>query len=319
MAMNSSGEQIAGLQEVDDVDELPEDGSYFVPDSTQGLECENKNTSELFRALAPRQLNRFPPDVLQAARDALKIELAKLVNLHQDCDAWVTNDCLERYLRAEKGNVKSAAKRIAATLKWRQEIRPEELQCRACMEDHRNHDARFIGFDLYLRPCIYSCFAASKGREPTALITHFIMLVESCCQKMQGAETLVWIVDFRGFKVKDALDPRFSISLVKLLQAHYPERMAHIVCIDAPAAFSGLWMAVKSLMDEKTRSKVLFFREPRIAELFAALFEEQIATFLEGECAKNRDKAALKATWAQPHKLPLPCCSPVPLPSQLRM
>ena len=72
-------------------------------------------------------------------------------------------------------------------------------------------------------------------------------------------ETLVWIVDFEGFSVKDAMDPRFSVNLVSMLQAHYPERMAHIICLSAPSAFSGLWMAVKGLMDKNTRQKIVSF------------------------------------------------------------
>ena len=30
---------------------------------------------------------------------------------------------------------------------------------------------------------------------------------------------------------------------VHLKQAHYPERLAHILCLDAPAAFSALWVS----------------------------------------------------------------------------
>jgi hypothetical protein len=68
---------------------------------------------------------------------------------------WVTDACIDRYLRAEKGSCGSAAKRVAATMKWRQETSPAEIACTACADDHRNHDARFIGLDRHRRPCIY--------------------------------------------------------------------------------------------------------------------------------------------------------------------
>ena len=176
---------------------------------------------------------------LQAVRNVLSTDYP--AQLQQSGD-WVDTHCIERYLRAEKGNVQIAAKRIASTIQWREKIKPHEIRCSACDVDHRSHDARFIGFDRHGRPCIYSCFAASTAREPKALLSHFLMLLEQCCQKMTPpVQTLVWIVDFHGFSVRDAMDPRFSINLVTMLQAHFPERMAHIVCLSAPTAFKTLW------------------------------------------------------------------------------
>ena len=176
-------------------------------------------------------------------------------------EGWVTEDCIHRYLRAENGKPALAAERIHATLAWRRDSQPDNVECTECLKDHRSHDARFIGSDRHGRPCIYSCFAASKAREPKALLAHFISLLEACIQKMPGhVETLIWLVDFTGFSVKEAMDPRFSINLVQLLQAHYPERMACIICLGAPKAFSGLWSAVKSLMKENTRRKIMFVK-----------------------------------------------------------
>jgi hypothetical protein len=148
------------------------------------------------------------------------------------------------------------------------------------------------------------------------------MLLEHCIGRMDSAQTLVWIVDFQGFSIKDALDPRFSINLVKLLQQHYPERMGCIVCLGAPTAFSGLWNAVKHLMKENTRRKILFVKGGRekIDGLANQLFQAQeAAAWLVDECQKNRDKNRLAATWDLPHSVPPLPVDKQALPGQLSM
>jgi hypothetical protein len=43
---------------------------------------------------------------------------------------------------------------------------------------------------------------------------------------------------------------------IKMLQNHYPERLARAICINAPWGFSGFWGAVSAFMDERTKKKV---------------------------------------------------------------
>lgn len=77
--------------------------------------------------------------------------------------------------------------------------------------------------------------------------------------------------------------------------------------------------AVKGLMDSNTRRKIKFLKgQERISELASALFEDEIATFLIAECAKNRDKKELAAAWSLPHDLP-PSLKVLAVPMQLSM
>lgn len=65
-------------------------------------------------------------------------------------------------------------------------------------------------------------------------------------------------------------------------------------------AFSGLWAAVKNLMKENTRRKIMFVkgRKENIMELSNALFNtKEAVAFLVEECEKNRDKRRLAETW----------------------
>jgi len=43
-------------------------------------------------------------------------------------DAFATEACFKRYLRARGGNVKKAEKMLQETLKWREHFKPEALR-----------------------------------------------------------------------------------------------------------------------------------------------------------------------------------------------
>lgn len=51
-------------------------------------------------------------------------------------------------------------------------------------------------------------------------------------------------------------NPMQSSVSIKMLQNHYPERLARAICINAPWGFSGFWGAVSAFMDERTKKKV---------------------------------------------------------------
>lgn len=57
-----------------------------------------------------------------------------------------------------------AAKRLRDTLAWREKERPTEAVCEACRKDPESHYMQIVGFDMFSRPVIYSCFDLANNR-----------------------------------------------------------------------------------------------------------------------------------------------------------
>ncbi|KAJ1483730.1 CRAL-TRIO domain-containing protein [Baffinella frigidus] len=224
----------------------------------------------------------------------------------------VTDQVVSRYLRAEDGKAESAAKRIKKTVDWRKKTDPE-TPCPVCAKDQRAHNLRTFGLDRYNRVVLYSCFATCTDRKPSALVTHFTKEFERAIRMMPpGAEQIVWLPDFAGFGLRDAIDPRAAISLILLFQAHYPEQLGLIVVIDAPRLFSILWSAIRGTIDAKTRRKIHFVRgDDAREEMNKMLLPDARAKWATQHMLQNRDKALVKTDWKNPHPFP-PGIAPYP-------
>lgn len=54
--------------------------------------------------------------------------------------AWLTDDCLDRFLRADGHDFDKAQQRLLKTLQWRASVQPEAVRCRHCNEQEpRSH------------------------------------------------------------------------------------------------------------------------------------------------------------------------------------
>lgn len=256
------------------------------------------------------------PLLMLAKMEKRMAELTKLVegSIHPSAvedRQWASQACLKRYLRAEEGNVSKAHKRVIATIAWRKEQATiQSSSCSECEKDHRSHDLRCFGEDVYGRPIMYNSFAGCTARNPQGLLDHFILVGEECIRRMQSenVESWVWICDFEGFGMRDAVDPRFSIWLIQMLQNHYPERLGACVVIDAPKIFNVLWKAAKSVAASNTLRKCIFIYGEEARNTFAdVLFgagRGDDSAWLKEHLRFVRDKQALRAGWAEPHKRP---------------
>uniref|UniRef100_A0A6T8PAQ3 CRAL-TRIO domain-containing protein n=1 Tax=Hemiselmis andersenii TaxID=464988 RepID=A0A6T8PAQ3_HEMAN len=263
--------------------------------------------TKIARKLVPRPVLQLPnmPNLVREVEEMLAASALLPEDRKKIDTAYIM-----RYIRAEVGSTSKAFKRIIATVDWRKTQTPMATGvCSQCEKDHRAHDLRCIGEDMYSRPIMYNCFAAQTAKDPMGLLEHFIVKSEECVRRMGGGvETWVWICDFEGFGLRDAIDPRFSIWLIQMLQNHYPERLGACIVIDAPRIFSILWKAAKSVAASNTLEKCIFLRGPEArAAVAAALFgsaEDVKAKFLVNQMELNRDQKRVKATWGDPHMVP---------------
>ena len=65
-------------------------------------------------------------------------------------------------------------------------------------------------------------------------------------------------MDAAGWHVglADRTAMRFLKSMAELDANHYPERLAHIIVLNAPSMLAGAWRVIRGWLDEVTRDKV---------------------------------------------------------------
>lgn len=200
------------------------------------------------------------------ADDALRLALEQAGDETDAC--FVDEPCVRRYLRSEKGDIKSAAKALLATLHWRQEVKPMEAECPSCLEDPHSHNLRIVGVDRFGRPVLYTCFNQAINRfDADISMVHLMRTLEDACRILSthkkpdnghdAAETCVWVIDFHGYSMLYDSNPRSALLASRML-AHYRERLGRLVLLDAPNVFLHTWKACCKILNEVTVAKVHF-------------------------------------------------------------
>ena len=77
-------------------------------------------------------------------------------------------------------------------------------------------------------------------------------------EQPQQLEKINLIIDYDGFKLKNAPPLSTSKYTLEILQNHYPERMYRIYCLNPPTVFRVFWNLVRPFVDPVTKEKVVF-------------------------------------------------------------
>jgi len=70
--------------------------------------------------------------------------------------------------------------------------------------------------------------------------------------------------------------------IVKISEEVYPECLGKLIVCNAPFVFTAIWNMIRSLIDEKTRSKISIYGSNYLPKLLEFLDEDQIPAFLGG-------------------------------------
>lgn len=149
--------------------------------------------------------------------------------------AWLTRDCLLRYLRATKWSVDDAAKRLQGTLGWRREYGLDDFTPDYISPEQETGKQIIVGFDKMGRPCQY----LNPGRQNTDAsprqIHHLFYMVERVTDMMpSGVEQLSLMINFKPSKKRQNTSVPVSTAreVLHILQNHYPERLGKALIIN---------------------------------------------------------------------------------------
>ncbi|WOL16988.1 hypothetical protein Cni_G25776 [Canna indica] len=173
---------------------------------------------------------------------------------------FCTDDCLKRYLRARNWDVQKAKKMLEETFKWRSTYKPEEICWHQVEEEGRTGKLYRAGFhDREGRTVLVMAPAKQNTSSHDNQLKHLVYLLENAIISIPGEqEQIVWLIDFTGWSLSNAVPIKIARETVHILQNHYPERLALGLMYNPPKIFEVFWKVTKYFLDPKTFEKVKF-------------------------------------------------------------
>jgi hypothetical protein len=150
---------------------------------------------------------------------------------------WLTRECLLRYLRATKWDLKSAIQRLRATLVWRREFGADTLTADYISEENAKGKQVQLGFDKEGRPCLYLLPQNQNTKPSQRQVEHLVYMLERTLDiHPPGQEGLALLIDFRNTGAGGTPPMSISKQVLDILQSHYPERLGralltHCTCL----------------------------------------------------------------------------------------
>lgn len=183
-----------------------------------------------------------------------------------EVESYVTNSCLDRFLRARNDNIERAGRMLQGTLKWRHSYRPDTLLERQgdLLKKESETGKMYVlpKADVHKRATVVMRPGLENSQDTTGKIANLVYTLERAATvaEQSGGERFVVIVDYARGTISSSTMPSLSVSkeTTNILQNHYPERLACMVLVSAPRLFHAVFKVLKPLIDVKTREKIHF-------------------------------------------------------------
>ncbi|KAK9382587.1 CRAL-TRIO domain-containing protein [Kockiozyma suomiensis] len=185
------------------------------------------------------------------------------------CDeelAWLTKECILRYLRATKWKESDAKKRIEGSIVWRREYGVRKLtadyispEARLSLYINASGKQIILGFDFNARPCLYLHPSRQNTDKSDRQIQHLVYSLERVIDFMpSGQESLALLIDFKSSSASKNPSVNQGRQVLHILQTHYPERLGKALVINIPWFVWTFLKIIYPFIDPLTREKLVF-------------------------------------------------------------
>lgn len=191
----------------------------------------------------------------------------KPLNKHEK--AWLSKQCLLRYLRACDWNKEDAIKRITGSIAWRREFgiaggEFDKITSDLVKVENETGKQQVFGFDSEKRPCLILLNGRQNTKTSDRQIQHLIYMLERSIDFMpQGQDKLCLCVDFKKYPEACTYEPKVPAvgvgkSVLYILQYHYPERLGRALFINIPTLVNIFLKICWPFVDSYTKQKCKF-------------------------------------------------------------
>lgn len=184
---------------------------------------------------------------------------------------------LVRHYRAEKGNLKAGIGKLKAALEWRKEfgvvdivncMMDETDLAKIMMNENETGKIYVRGYDAEGRALMYMRPARENTQNELNNMRHLVWNLEKAiaCTARKSVELgsilpvekVNLVIDYEGFRLRDAPPLSTSKYTLDILQKHYPERLHRAYVLNPPMVFKTFWAIVRPFVDPSTKQKIIF-------------------------------------------------------------
>ncbi|KAL7409031.1 CRAL-TRIO domain-containing protein [Mrakia frigida] len=183
---------------------------------------------------------------------------------------WLTRECLERYLRAQKWDLPVAQRKLIDTLVWRREHQLADddggerskdegggLNAERIRTEGKSGKDYVNGWDEDGRPLHYQVPSRNTSTDSDLNVLYCVWVMERSIDLMPpGVEKQVLLVNFSG-----GMSPPPLATVrgwISMLSHHYPERMEKAIAIKVPWILNAFFKVILPWIDPVTRAKLVF-------------------------------------------------------------
>jgi hypothetical protein len=200
---------------------------------------------------------KVPIDIPSTSLEQDHLEKKSILRERIPASDFATDDCLVRYLRATKWDLDQAEKRINATLKWRQEFKPDEIQPDDVKHEAMSGKQILNGFDKEGRPILYLIPGRENTKAGQSQLKFVVFNLEKAIRMMpEGIESLVIILDYDGMGIMNAPSPGTGRKFLSILGDHYPERLGKAFVVNPTWYIWTFFTILGPFLDPVTKDKI---------------------------------------------------------------
>ncbi|SNX86444.1 related to PDR16 - protein involved in lipid biosynthesis and multidrug resistance / PHO13 -4-nitrophenylphosphatase [Melanopsichium pennsylvanicum] len=227
-------------------------------------------TSQILTKPAPGCTPK-PPAPLTAQQESKLAELENYIRSFasenppaQDYKKWEErwlseHNLYQRYLRAAKGDLESAKKRIKSTLDWRRNFRPDIIAPGSVSHEAKTGKQVISGFDNEGRPLIYLRPARENTSPSNDQVRYLVWTLERAIDFMpEGVENYAIIIDYKGATSQSNPSLSTARAVANILQNHYVERLGRALVVNVPWFINAFFTAITPFLDPVTKDKTRF-------------------------------------------------------------
>ena len=221
-----------------------------------------------------------------------------------DAKGFCTEHTLRRFLIARNWNVEIAAQLLEGCLMWRTKRQPYWVlsEPESAISKEFEHESvtgkiQVPGTDRWGRAVLIFDNSVQNTTGHDAQMRFLAWNMELCYRTMQGgSDKICLFMHLNNFSFFNNPPMESTKETIQILCNNYPESLGSCVIYQPPAFFSGVYSAVKFLIDPKTRSKFHFIN----GDVSTGSLNDRKLCYLIGDNWRTITGATLEAVETRP-------------------